>query len=67
MSNCRNKNTAEAVFLQWSWRWDSNPRPIDYESIALPAAPLQQTDFKNYTIYELRCQSLEGENHLRIH
>ena len=20
----------------WSWRWDLNPRPIDYESIALP-------------------------------
>ena len=20
----------------WSWKWDLNPRPIDYESIALP-------------------------------
>ena len=22
--------------LFWSWWWDLNPRPIDYESIALP-------------------------------
>ncbi len=33
----QNKNSlgkAEAVL--WSWKWDLNPRPIDYESIALP-------------------------------
>ena len=23
-------------FSFWSWKWDLNPRPIDYESIALP-------------------------------
>ena len=33
----------------WSWRWDSNPRPIDYESIALPATLLQQLN--HYTTY----------------
>jgi hypothetical protein len=22
--------------LVWSWRWDSNPRPSDYKSLALP-------------------------------
>src|SRR5437879_1637024 len=21
---------------EWSWRWDSNPRPSDYKSLALP-------------------------------
>ena len=26
----------------WSWRWDSNPRPADYESAALPTEPLQR-------------------------
>lgn len=26
----------------WCWRGDSNTRPIDYESIALPTEPLQQ-------------------------
>ena len=29
-----------ALFL-WSWRWDLNPRPADYESAALPTVPLQ--------------------------
>ena len=28
--------TFEAVFLLESWRWDSNPRPPDYKSGALP-------------------------------
>ncbi len=26
----------------WSWRWDSNPRPADYKSAALPIELLQQ-------------------------
>jgi hypothetical protein len=27
----------------WSWRWDSNPRPADYKSAALPAELRQHT------------------------
>jgi hypothetical protein len=26
----------------WSWRWDSNPRPADYKSAALPTELHQQ-------------------------
>ena len=29
------------ALARWSWRWDSNPRPADYESAALPTEPLQ--------------------------
>src|SRR5947207_10211391 len=32
----------EARFLFWSWRWDSNPRPPDYKSGALPVELRQQ-------------------------
>ena len=26
----------------WSWRWDLNPQPTDYKSVALPIELLQQ-------------------------
>ena len=32
-------------FLLWSWRRDLNPRPTDYESVALPTALLQHLFF----------------------
>ncbi len=32
--------------LAWSWRWDSNPRPADYKSAALPAE-LRQLNVRN--------------------
>ena len=28
--------TPRTYIHYWSWKWDLNPRPIDYESIALP-------------------------------
>ena len=33
-------------FLLWSWRRDLNPRPTDYESVALPTALLQRLIFR---------------------
>ena len=37
----------EDFSLFWSWRWDLNPRPIDYESIALPLRHSSIFNFKN--------------------
>ena len=38
------------ALARWSWRWDSNPRPADYESAALPTEPLQQRKLPAYYI-----------------
>src|SRR5579872_6258041 len=38
-SACRNK---PVKFVSWSWRRDSNPRPSDYKSDALPTELRQQ-------------------------
>ena len=38
-SHFKNQKGSPSAFglpLKWSWKWDLNPRPIDYESIALP-------------------------------
>ena len=29
-------NSSLLYIVKWSWRWDSNPRPADYKSAALP-------------------------------
>ena len=36
--------------LGWSRRWDSNPRPADYKSAALPTELLRQK-IKNYPVF----------------
>ena len=33
-----------------SWEWDSNPRPADYESAALPTEPSQHALYKNHAL-----------------
>jgi hypothetical protein len=33
----RFSNNIQTVHEDLSWRWDSNPRPTDYKSVALPA------------------------------
>ena len=37
--------------IRWSWWTDSNPRPADYKSAALPTELHQQTDAVNSEIY----------------
>jgi hypothetical protein len=32
----------DSLSILWSWRWDSNPRPADYKSAALPTELHQQ-------------------------
>ena len=36
LSNTTAKRTSALVALEWSWREESNPRPADYKSAALP-------------------------------
>ena len=48
-----------SAFL-WSWKWDSNPRPVDYESTALPTEPFQHLP-EYCIIFHLVCQ----ENYVR--
>ena len=38
-------NGREFISSAWCWRRESNPRPIDYESIALPTEPRQHIIF----------------------
>ena len=38
-------NGREFIPSAWCWRRESNPRPIDYESIALPTEPRQHIIF----------------------
>jgi hypothetical protein len=37
---------AESSFVKWSWRWDSNPRPADYKSAALPTELRQRQTYR---------------------
>ena len=42
--NCRIRRLPDnSFFVLWSWRRDSNPRPSDYKSDALPTELRQQT------------------------
>src|SRR5688572_28147924 len=34
----------ERAAKRWSWRWDSNPRPADYKSAALPTELRQRPE-----------------------
>ena len=43
----KNTNSYRVVFLFWSRRRDSNPRPFAYEAIALPAELLRQIIYIN--------------------
>ena len=38
------KSTCIYLILLKSWRWDSNPRPADYKSAALPTELRQRQD-----------------------
>ena len=42
--NCAQKSGSNLASA-WCWRRESNPRPIDYESIALPTEPRQHIKF----------------------
>ena len=39
------------IVVKWSWRWDSNPRPADYKSAALPTE-LRQHNLVGMTGFE---------------
>lgn len=42
----------------WSWWTDSNPRPADYKSAALPTELCQRTsDENNYNVLHIVCQA----------
>ena len=41
-----NTENDKSMRVLWSWRSDSNRRPADYESAALPTEPLQQIGFR---------------------
>lgn len=32
-------------YFTWSWWWESDPRPIDYESIALPLSHTSKHEY----------------------
>ncbi len=45
------KGHRKITFLKkWCRRPDSNWRPTDYKSVALPTVLLRRNDFENYTI-----------------
>ena len=48
--------TCHSVLLIWSWRRDSNPRPSDYKSDALPAELRQPLQTYNYTNRQANCK-----------
>ena len=57
----RNRPNGRFLFL-WSWWTDSNPRPADYKSAALPAELHQHISISgrcrraHYTVFRCRCQ-----------
>ena len=51
------------IFNKWSWWTDSNPRPADYKSAALPAELHQRVSLtlEYYIIFEKICQGKSGK------
>jgi hypothetical protein len=47
------------VTLSWSWREESNPRPADYKSAALPTELRQQL----FQAFQINRQSPSGRSH----
>ena len=40
----------DAISIVWSWRWDLNPRPIDYESTGLNS-PFDTLNIGLYNVF----------------
>ena len=53
----------ELLVKKWSWWTDSNPRPADYKSAALPAELHQRVSLtlEYYIIFEKICQGKSGK------
>ena len=53
----------ELLVKKWSWWTDSNPRPADYKSAALPAVLHQRVSLtlEYYIIFEKICQGKSGK------
>ena len=59
LPSCRPRYQDRLIYTEifeseWSWREESNPRPADYKSAALPTELRQRRDHKHDRVYEER-------------